>query len=136
MEELSYNINKGVNKPVEFRGLKAQYIYYLAIGLAFLLLAFSIMYIAGVPVYLCLPVVFLVGAGLFIGVYRFSHKYGEHGLLKALAFRQVPPAILSKSLKVFSRLKTDPNRWEGTGGRDDNYNDPIRGTVCSFVVAN
>lgn len=57
MEKLSYDINKGVNRPVEFRGLKAQYIYYLAIGLAVLLIAFSVMYIAGMPVYLCLPIV-------------------------------------------------------------------------------
>ena len=26
-----YTINKGVNKPIEFKGLKAQYIAYLAV---------------------------------------------------------------------------------------------------------
>lgn len=103
-EQLKYDINKGVNRPIEFHGLKAQYIYYLAAGLAFLLVAFSAMYIAGVPVYLCLPVVFLVGSGLFTGVYRLSHRYGEHGLAKAMALRQVPAAILSKSLKVYEGL--------------------------------
>jgi hypothetical protein len=104
MEDLKYDINKGVNRPVEFRGLRAQYIYYLAIGLALLLIGFSVMYIAGVPVYLCVPVVFLVGSGLFWGVYRLSHRYGEHGLMKAIAFRQVPPAICTRSLKLFSSL--------------------------------
>jgi hypothetical protein len=104
MEKLSYDINKGVNRPVEFRGLKAQYIYYLAIGLAVLLIAFSIMYIAGVPVYLCLPIVLLAGSALFMGTYHYSHKYGEHGLMKAFAYKQLPSAILSHSGKVFGKL--------------------------------
>lgn len=105
IKNVSYNINKGINRPIEFRGLKAQYIYYLAIGLAVLLVAFSLMYIAGVPVYLCVPVVLLAGSGLFIGVYRYSHRYGEFGLMKALAYRQVPSAILCRSRKRLRGLK-------------------------------
>ncbi len=108
--ELNYKINKGINRPIEFRGLKAQYIAYLAIGLATLLVAFSIMYIAGVPVYLCLPLVLLAGSGLFMGVYMLSHRYGQYGLLKALAFRQVPSAILSRSRKLFNGLLTNQNK--------------------------
>jgi len=53
---IQYTINKGINKPIEFRGLKAQYIYFLAGGLAALLLVFCIMYISGTPVYICVPV--------------------------------------------------------------------------------
>jgi len=98
---IQYEINKGVNRPIEFRGLKAQYIYVLALGLAALLVAFSILYIAGVPVWLLLPGVVLAGSGLFFGVYRLSHRYGQHGLMKALAFRQVPSAILSRTRKLF-----------------------------------
>jgi len=100
-EDIKYKINKGINRPIEFRGLKAQYIYILAIGLAVLLLAFVSAYIAGVPVYLCLPVVLLDGLGLFMVVYRLSHRYGAHGLAKALAFRQVPNAIICHSRAVF-----------------------------------
>lgn len=103
---IEYEINKGVNRVIEFRGLKAQYIYYLAIGLAALLIVFSISYIAGVPVYLAVPVVLSAGGGLFAGVYRYSHRYGAYGLMKALAYRQVPSAILPASAKVFRRLKT------------------------------
>ena len=39
-----YQINKGINKPIEFKGLKAQYIGYLAVGLVILLIGFAIMY--------------------------------------------------------------------------------------------
>ena len=113
-----YEINKGVNRPIEFRGLKAQYIYYLAIGLAGLLTGFSIMYIAGVPVYLCVPVVLLAGAVLFWIVYRYSHRYGEHGLMKAIAYRQVPSAILSRQRKIFRQLNNQKEQKK----RDDRHN--------------
>ena len=36
---------KGINKPLEFKGLKAQYIWYLGGGLVALLILFAIMYI-------------------------------------------------------------------------------------------
>ena|ERR1700748_2494209 len=104
MAYLSYDINKGINRPIEFRGLKAQYIYYLAIGLAILLVDFAIMYITGLPVYLCVAVIGLAGSGLFFGVYRYSHLYGEHGLMKAVAFRQVPVAVKCRTRKIFKRL--------------------------------
>lgn len=104
MSGISYDINKGINRPIEFRGLKAQYIFYLAIGLAVLLVAFSVMYIAGVPVYLCVVMVLLAGAALFTGVYRYSHRYGQYGLLKAIAARQVPTAIISRSRKIFKTI--------------------------------
>lgn len=104
MENLKYTINKGVNRAIEFRGLKGQYIYYLAVGLTLLLIMFAALYIAGAPVYLCLPVVILAGSGLFMGVYRLSHRYGEHGLMKVIAFRQVPFALVSHSRKFLLAL--------------------------------
>lgn len=100
-----YEINKGINKPIEFRGLKAQYIGYLAAGLVGLLILFAVAYIAGVPVYLIIPAVGILGFVLFTWVYRYSHKYGEHGLMKEAAFRQVPSAIICRSRKIFQNLK-------------------------------
>jgi hypothetical protein len=107
MEELQYQINKGINRPLEFRGLKGQYIFILAIGLALLLVAFSIVYIAGVPLYLGLPMVLIIGTGLFTGVYRYSHRYGAYGLMKAQAYRGVPTVIFSRSRKVLKKLKDE-----------------------------
>lgn len=99
--EIKYTINKGVNRPIEFRGLKAQYIYILAVGLAVLLVLFVSTYIAGVPIYLCLPMVLLSGSVLFMVVYRLSNRYGAFGLMKALAHRKVPSAIICRSRSVF-----------------------------------
>jgi len=117
-EDLSYNINKGVNRAIEFRGLKGQYIYYLAIGLAVLLIGFAAMYILGVPIYVCLPVVLIAGGALFWLVFRLSYQYGVHGLMKAMAYRQVPTALILRSRKVFEQLKKEKkgNCDDGSSG--------------------
>lgn len=106
MKGKTYDINKGVNKPIEFHGLRAQYIWYMAGALAALLIAFAAMYLAEVPVYVSLPAVLLTGGGLVAGIYRYNHRYGEHGLMKALAYRQVPSAIICRTRKVFILLRT------------------------------
>ncbi|HNP47178.1 MAG TPA: DUF4133 domain-containing protein [Panacibacter sp.] len=99
-----YHINKGINKPVEFKGLKAQYIWYLGGGLVALLILFAIMYISGVNVYLSLILIISAGTGLFIFIYRMSNKYGEHGIMKQMAKRQIPDYIKFRSVKIFSAL--------------------------------
>lgn len=104
---ISYNINKGISRPIEFHGLKAQYIYYLAVGLALLLVSFAILYITGVPVYVCVAITVLAGSALFWFVFRYSHRYGEHGMMKAMARRQVPEAIICKSLRPFRELSNN-----------------------------
>lgn len=88
-----YQINKGVNKPIVFRGLKAQYIWWLAIGLGGLLVVFAFLYIAGVSVYSCMVLVLVGGFLLFYYVYRMNHRYGEYGMMKALAKKSTPKWI-------------------------------------------
>lgn len=100
-----YKINKGINKPIEFKGLKAQYIAYLAVGLITLLVLFAILYIARVNMFLCLAIIGILGVVLFMTVYRLSDKYGQYGLLKKLAKHSVPDSILGTSRKFFYELK-------------------------------
>ncbi|MDB5229222.1 MAG: hypothetical protein JWN76_27 [Chitinophagaceae bacterium] len=88
-----YAINKSVNKPVEFKGLKGQYIWWFGIGLAVLLLLFALLYISGVNVMICLLLVFVIGAALFRQVYQMSGKYGEHGMMKKMAGKYIPKVI-------------------------------------------
>lgn len=96
-----YKINKGINKPVEFRGLKAQYIWYLGGGLLALLIIYAVMYLLHVNTYLCLIVIVGLGTGLIMYVYRLSNKYGEHGIMKKAAARGVPTVIKVRSRKIF-----------------------------------
>lgn len=100
-----YHINKGVSKPIVFRGLKAQYIAYLAVGLVLLLLVFVLGYILGVPLFVLLPLVLVLGSGLFFSVFRLSHRFGEHGLMKYFAKRGLPSRIVFRSRRVFTGLK-------------------------------
>ena len=88
-----YTINKGINKPIEFKGLKAQYIWYLGGGLLALLILFAILYICGVNTFVCLGIIIISGTTLFMHVYKLSHKYGEYGMMKSLTKRSIPPVI-------------------------------------------
>lgn len=99
-----YTINKGINKPIEFKGLKAQYIWYLGGGLLTLLILFAILYICGVNTFVCLGIIVIAGTALFVQIYKLSHKYGQHGMMKSLAKRSVPTVIKSYSRKSFTGL--------------------------------
>lgn len=100
-----YQINKGINQSIEFKGLKAQYIWYLGGGVVALLIVFAAMYIIGLPTYLCIGIILTAGTFLVMKIYGMSNKYGEHGLMKALARKQVPKLIKSRSRKVFMGIK-------------------------------
>lgn len=96
-----YQINKGINQSIEFKGLKAQYIWYLGGGVIALLIIFAAMYIIGLPSFVCIGIILIAGTLLVIRIYRMSNKYGEYGLMKALARKQVPKVLKSRSRKVF-----------------------------------
>lgn len=99
-----YQINKGINKPIEFKGLKAQYITYLGIGLVVLLILFAVMYVTDTNLFICIAVTTFLGLLLFMTVFRLSHKYGQYGLLKMVAKRYIPGSIKLKSRRIFIHL--------------------------------
>ena len=100
-----YNINKGINKPIEFKGLKAQYIGYLAAGLVVLLVLFAILYIIGVNMFICLGLILVLGTFLFVFVYQISNQYGQYGLMKKTAKGSIPSHLLCVSRSLFVSLK-------------------------------
>jgi hypothetical protein len=99
-----YQINKGINRPIEFKGFKAQYIWWLGGGLVTLLIIFTILYIIGIPPVLCVLVILIAGTGLFFHIYKLSRKYGQHGMMKELAKRSLPGVICTYSRKTFTQL--------------------------------
>lgn len=105
MNNSVYLINKGVSKPIEFKGLRAQYIAYLAIGLVLLLIAFAVLYICRLGLWIILPLIGGLGTALFCTVTKLSHRFGEHGLQKYFAKRQVPRCLKCRSRRVFIHLK-------------------------------
>lgn len=103
----NYNINKGVGRTVEFKGLKAQYLFLFAGGLLGVLILVMVMYMAGVNSYICL----LTGAGgaslIIWQTFSLNRKYGEHGLMKIAARKRHPRYITSrKSIRRFIKYTT------------------------------
>lgn len=79
---MSYNINKGIGRTVEFKGLKAQYLFIFAGGLLGTLILVIILYMAGVNSYFCQ---FLRASGASLIVWQtflLNGKCGEYGLMK------------------------------------------------------
>jgi hypothetical protein len=54
---MEYNINKGIGKSVEFKGLKAQYLFIFAAGLLSVFVVFVIMYMVGIDQWICIVLV-------------------------------------------------------------------------------
>jgi hypothetical protein len=96
-----YQINKGINQSIEFKGLKAQYIWYLGGGVVGLMIVFAVLFIIGIPSLVCVVLIGAAGTVMVIKIYKMSRKYGEHGMMKALASRQIPKCVKVRSRSVF-----------------------------------
>lgn len=95
---MHYGINKGINRPLEFKGIRAQYLVYMVIGLVVLLFLFAVLYLIGVTLYLVLPVVGTLGTLLFSLVGKYSQKYGVHGLSKQAGHKALPKALKTRAI--------------------------------------
>jgi hypothetical protein len=109
MNNSIYQINKSINKSIEFHGLKAQYIWYFAGGILCLMICFAILYIIGVNTFICLG---LIAAGFLFLMNRISYwskHYGEYGMMKMLAWKKMPKAVKSYSRKCFHFFNSTQN---------------------------
>ncbi len=107
----TYNINKGIGRTVEFKGLKAQYLFIFAGGLLGMLILIMILYMTGVNSYLCLFIG--IGGGSFIVWQTFSlnKKYGEHGLMKVGANKRHPRYIICRK-PVYRYFKLNSKMYQ------------------------
>ena len=102
-----YEINKGINRSIEFKGFKAQYIIYLAVGMVVLLILFAILYICGLSTILCLAIIVPLAIAFIFYIQKMSNTYGQYGLVKKMAAKRLPPSIRSRSRKTFIQLNAD-----------------------------
>ena len=98
MSNSVYPINKGINQSIEFKGLKAQYIWYLGGGVVVLMILFAVLFFIGIPSLICVAFIGIAGIAMVFKIYKMSRQYGEYGMMKAIAKKQVP-----KNIKVYSR---------------------------------
>lgn len=93
---MKYNINKGIGRTVEFKGLKAQYLFMFAGGLLTVLILVMIFYMANMHMYFCLTFGITAASVIIWKTFSLNAKYGEHGLMKLGAKRRHPQYILRR----------------------------------------
>ena len=93
----AFEINKGVGRTVEFKGLKAQYLFLFAGGLlAVFILGGHSPISAGISQIACL-VIGVVGASLVVWqTFTMNRKYGQYGLMKKGAVRMHPRYLVNR----------------------------------------
>lgn len=91
-----YSINKGIGKSVEFKGLKAQYLFIFAGGLLAVFMVFVVMYMAGINQWICIGFGVIAASVLVWLTFNLNAKYGEHGLMKMLARKQHPRFLINR----------------------------------------
>ena len=92
----TYNINKGIGRTVEFKGLKAQYLFIFAGGLLGMLVLVMILYMIGINSYICLFLGVGGGSTIVWKTFSLNKKYGEHGLMKIGARKRHPRYIICR----------------------------------------
>lgn len=91
-----FYINKGVARPAEFKGLKAQYLFIFAGGLLALFLLFVVLYMAGVNQWVCIALGVVLALVLVWLTFLLNGRYGRHGLMKLLALKKHPRYIINR----------------------------------------
>ncbi len=107
---MEYNINKGIGKSVEFKGLKAQYLFIFAGGLLAVFIVFVVMYMAGIDQWICIAFGVIAASALVWLTFNLNAKYGEYGLMKLFAKRQHPRYLINR--RNSRRLFKYPKRKE------------------------
>ena len=97
-----FEINKGVGREVEFKGLRAQYLFIFAFGLLAVFVVFVIMYTAGIGQWTFFGFGVSAATAVVWLTFSLNRRFGSHGLMKLLAARQHPRRILSR--KRITRL--------------------------------
>ncbi|GAB6975593.1 DUF4133 domain-containing protein [Prevotella falsenii] len=88
-------INKGVGRTVEFKGLKAQYLFLFAGGLLAVFILVVVLYLCGVSQIVCL-IIGVPGATLVVWkTFAMNRKYGQYGLMKQRAVRMHPRYLVN-----------------------------------------
>jgi hypothetical protein len=98
-------LQRRINAPLQFQGLKGRYIFYGGGMLVGTLVLFIILYMAGVNLLIAVPVCLGIGFAGIGGIYRLSDRLGEHGWRKRRIARRIPHSLLVNSQFPFINLK-------------------------------
>ncbi len=93
---MQYTINKGIGCSVEFKGLKAQYLFIFAGGLLSVFVLFVILYMIGIGQWVCILFGVVSASALVWGTFHLNARYGEYGLMKLAASRRHPRYLINR----------------------------------------
>jgi hypothetical protein len=93
---MEYSINKGIGRSVEFKGLKAQYLFIFAGGLLSVFVVFVILYMVGIDQWICIGFGVIAASALVWLTFNLNERYGEYGLMKLMAVKQHPRYLINR----------------------------------------
>jgi len=91
-----YFINKGVNKPAEYKGLQSQYLFIFAGGLLGTFMIFIVMYLAGINQWVCIFTGLVLAFVVIWLTFSLNRKFGRFGLMKVQSTRTFPRRIINR----------------------------------------
>ena len=108
-----YPINKGIGRSVEFKGLKAQYLFIFCGGMLALFVLFVILYMVGIDQWICIGFGAVSASVLVWQTFALNTRYGEHGLMKLGAQRSRPRYLLNRRRisRLFTRKKATNEKY-------------------------
>lgn len=101
---VEFNINKGIGRPAEFKGLIAQYLFIFVGGLLAVFIVTVVIYMIGIPQMICVGFGLISGSVLTWATFHLNGKYGRYGLMKVQATKNHPRYISNR--RRFGRLFT------------------------------
>lgn len=93
---MTYEINKGIGATLEFKGLKAQYLYFFAGGLGAVFLLAVVLNLVGVPSPIMVGVCILLAFVLLYIIFKMNKRYGTYGLMKLRAVAKHPDYLIHR----------------------------------------
>ncbi|HWB94998.1 MAG TPA: DUF4133 domain-containing protein [Puia sp.] len=100
----TYKIDRAIGRPIEFRGLKAQYLGRLGALMVGLVAVMAVLHLLGMSSYLIVLLASGLGGISVRRLYRLNRIYGQHGLMKRRARRSMPSTLYSRSRQIFTQL--------------------------------
>ena len=91
-----WEINKGVGRTVEFKGLKAQYLFLFAGGLLAVFFLVVVLYLCGIGQIVCLGLGLVGGSLVVWQTFAMNGKYGRYGLMKQGSIKLHPRSLLNR----------------------------------------
>lgn len=94
---MDYVVNKGVGRPLDFYGLKEQFILYFAAGIVVAVAIYFVL--AFISQFIAVTVAALVAVADYFLCYYLNAKYGVCGMSKSFAMRSCPERIMIRRVR-------------------------------------